>query len=165
MSWFVGKKTLNRSGKYLVTQAISDKIGPNAENPDPLHDCVITSKCVSKPHDTTPVRRDSVAETVSRDRPSQVEYDCDLSTERDVTELIDAVKKLLRLTDLDVAQQRLITSELIAALGFIVPRTRSTMDKSLLVSAVLRQANNLSLPDDISTIVPLVRKLIAILEL
>lgn len=102
-------------------------------------------------------RRDSLVESYSSS--------CDLSSPRDVNELIDAVSKLLRLTDLSTEKRQTLLAELKCALGKIVAGTLDARDKSLVTSAILREADNLKLPDDEALILPIVRKLIALLEL
>jgi len=92
------------------------------------------------------------------------ESDCDLSLLSDVNELLDAVSKLLNLTELDIAQKRALLADLRSALVTLTPGSVSTIDKSLVVSTLLLQVDNLSLPDDASMILPAVRKIIAVVS-
>lgn len=165
MSWFVGKKYLTSGGKRLVTQTHANRSKPDMDHIDTLYNDMILSKRLKNLSGSTRTRSDSVIEPQLQVIPEPPQYDCDLSVERDVYELIDAVTKLLRYTDLSAKAQRELVSDLRSALGHVVPREKTTMDKSLTVSAILHQADNITLPDDELCILPLVCKIIAVIQL
>jgi len=164
MSWFVGRSSSSLKNGYLVTQGNNRR-----SNKSPtLRIAESRSLASTMPRSGTisHKRTDSVVEPnfsvqVSDDSISG----CDLSKERDVFDLIDAVVKLLRYTELCTDDQRSIVADLRCALGRIMPGEIITSDKSLVISAILEQADNLRLDCDASSILPIVRKLIAVVEL
>lgn len=163
MSWFVGRKHLDSRRKYLITQTHTERPKPDIDHIDTLYRDMLSSKRLERTHPKK--RSDSVVEPDISTVQERTQCDCDLSSERDVFELIDAVTKLLRYTDLDVHSQRQLVSDLMTALGHILPKEKTTMDKSLTVSAILYQVDNITLPDDEPCILPLVRKIIEVIQL
>lgn len=161
MSWFIPNRSrVVRNGVLQSERSLpTDKVVRRSQIRQPT---VIAHNALRPNLDAVktpamPTRRDSLI------NPSEV--DCDLSSHSDTLELIDAVSKLLNLTDIDTYQKRTLQEELRTALNSILPGCRSTVDKSLVISALLSEINNYSLPDDVSRIVPSIRKMIAVLSL
>lgn len=166
MSWFVGKNNRTSDGKYLVTHTHSRRSKLESDHIDNLYQDLLTMKQLKlQTANSHRTRADSFIEPLPEVKMAPQSYDCDLSVERDVLELIDAVKKLLRYTDIGIQDQRSLVSDLKSALSRIIPGEISTMDKSLVVSAILRQTDQLTLPDDLPSILPTVYKIIAVVNL
>lgn len=164
MSWFVGRSSLLLRNGYLVTRGKNE--GNHRSTTSRSAEHRNSTPIMSKPDTSSKKRTDSVIEPASSISPYDNScLDCNLSQERDVIDLIDAVTKLLRYTDLCTEDQRSLVSDLRYALGRIMPGEVTTNDKSLVVSTILMQADNLRLDRDVSSILPIVRKLIAVVEL
>lgn len=164
MSWFVGASSSSLINGYLVTGKEHRKSSELSTSRRIKSSDIMLP--ISRSDKVSRSRKDSVMEPVSILRSSD-DYDCDcnLSKERDVLDLIDAVTKLLRYTELCINDQRSIVSDLKHALAKIMPGEITTSDKSLVISTILKQVNNLSLDHDSLSILPIVRKLVAVVEL
>lgn len=165
MSWFSGNRNLSKSGKYLITQSGKNKNRVDLDIIDRMNCDLAMSNRLDKCFPPGEPRRDSGAEICDTELTlPEVSYDCDLTSERDVYELVDAMKKILRFTDRSITQQRTMIDEFRTSLSKVDPRAPSTLDKSLVTSLILRQIDALTTPDDVPKIEPLFYKLLAVID-
>lgn len=126
--------TNSRVTSWAFKSARSQALEPSGRE---IKDLIVTS------------RRDSgvLVEALPEEEDQLQSPSCNLADPRDISEVIDAMKKLLRLTDLTAQEQRDMMEDLWVASRSLEPKGKRLLDKSLVTSLLLKKADSLRLPE------------------